>query len=97
VLGLGVCERCAETLELVDRQGLLDHPEKHSLFETDVALEALAEHAQLGRIGIRARFQIQRAATEIDVLGQNPNDFRWPRCASFRRGYPGSRRRLQER
>jgi hypothetical protein len=29
--------------------------------------------AQLGRIGVRAGFQIQRAATEIDVLGQNPN------------------------
>ena len=76
MLGLGACERCAETLELIDRQGLLDHREKHPLFETDVALEALAELAQLGRIGINARLQVLPTAADVDVLCQNAHDRR---------------------
>jgi hypothetical protein len=41
-----------------------------------VALEMLAELAQLGGIGIRARLHVLPTATDVDVLCQNPNDFR---------------------
>ena len=73
---LGACERCTETLELVDRQSLFDHREEHALLEANVTLEPLAELAERGGIGILVALQVLPATTQVDVLSQHAHDRR---------------------
>ena len=74
--GLGSSERCAEALELVDRQSRFDHREEHAFLEANVALEPLAELAERGGVGIRAALQFLPATTQVDMVCQHAHDRR---------------------